>query len=115
MVLRYQVAVDQVINGRPVQGTAPRLSALRREGDRWLMVAHANFARIGDRPEIPAWNRRSGTGWLDRPRGAGIEPATVDAAFCTHLHVDHVGWNVVAADGSWAATFPNARYLVGRR
>ncbi len=47
MVLRYEVAVDEVINGRPVQGTAPRLSALRREGDRWLMVAHANFARIG--------------------------------------------------------------------
>ena len=67
-----------------------------------------------DRPEIPAWNRRSGTGWLDRLRGAGIEPATVDAVFCTHLHIDHVGWNTVAADGSWAATFPNARYLVGR-
>jgi metallo-beta-lactamase superfamily protein len=39
----------------------------------------------------------------------------VDLVFCTHLHIDHVGWNTVGADGAWTPTFPNARYLVGRR
>ena len=47
MVVRYAVAVDEIINGQHVQGTAPRLTALRKSGDRWLLVAHANFARIG--------------------------------------------------------------------
>ena len=31
---------------------------------------------------------------------------------CTHLHVDHVGWNTcLSADGEWVPTFPNADYL----
>jgi glyoxylase-like metal-dependent hydrolase (beta-lactamase superfamily II) len=67
-----------------------------------------------DRPEIPAWNQRSGTSWLDRLRAAGVAPEAVDLVFCTHLHIDHVGWNTVGADGDWTPTFPNARYLVGR-
>ena len=28
---------------------------------------------------------------------------------CTHLHVDHVGWNAMLENGGWAPTFPNAR------
>jgi glyoxylase-like metal-dependent hydrolase (beta-lactamase superfamily II) len=46
-----------------------------------------------DRPEIPAWNQRSGSGYLDRLLRAGVNPASVDTVFCTHLHIDHVGWN----------------------
>jgi glyoxylase-like metal-dependent hydrolase (beta-lactamase superfamily II) len=34
---------------------------------------------------------------------------------CTHLHVDHVGWNTMLVDGQWRSTFPNARYLIGRK
>ena len=63
------------------------------------------------RPEIPAWNERSGTGWLDRLRAAGVAPEAVDLVFCTHLHIDHVGWNTVRAEGAWTPTFPNARYV----
>jgi glyoxylase-like metal-dependent hydrolase (beta-lactamase superfamily II) len=33
---------------------------------------------------------------------------------CTHLHVDHVGWNTMLVDGRWVPTFPNARYLFVR-
>jgi glyoxylase-like metal-dependent hydrolase (beta-lactamase superfamily II) len=68
-----------------------------------------------DRPQIPAWHRRSGTGWLDRLRACGVTPEGVDLVFCTHLHIDHVGWNTVGSDGKWTPTFPNARYLVGDR
>lgn len=39
----------------------------------------------------------------------------VDAVVCTHLHIDHVGWNTMLQDGQWVATFPKARYLIGRR
>jgi glyoxylase-like metal-dependent hydrolase (beta-lactamase superfamily II) len=38
----------------------------------------------------------------------------VDCVLCTHLHLDHVGWNTIKQDGRWVPTFPNARYLIGR-
>jgi glyoxylase-like metal-dependent hydrolase (beta-lactamase superfamily II) len=34
---------------------------------------------------------------------------------CTHLHVDHVGWNTRLASGRWVPTFPNAKYIFSRR
>jgi glyoxylase-like metal-dependent hydrolase (beta-lactamase superfamily II) len=39
----------------------------------------------------------------------------VDVVICTHLHVDHVGWNTRLSDGRWVPTFPRARYLFARR
>lgn len=44
---------------------------------------------------------------------AGFTPERVDTVLCTHLHIDHVGWNTVLRDGRWEPTFPNARYLFG--
>ena len=41
---------------------------------------------------------------------SGVDRAAVDLVFLTHIHPDHVGWNL--SDGS--LTFPNARYLVSR-
>ena len=38
---------------------------------------------------------------------------TIDFVVCTHLHVDHVGWNTRLLDGKWIPTFP-ARYLFGQ-
>lgn len=43
---------------------------------------------------------------------AGVRPQDVDVVVNTHLHVDHVGWNTVDADGEWVPTFPNAQYLI---
>lgn len=40
--------------------------------------------------------------------------AGVDLVLCTHLHFDHVGWNLREVDGEQVPTFPNARYLLGR-
>tara|TARA_Y100000588_G_scaffold112997_2_gene124028 strand:- start:156 stop:1070 length:915 start_codon:yes stop_codon:yes gene_type:complete len=45
---------------------------------------------------------------------AGYSPGSIDTVLCTHMHVDHVGWNTRLVDGSWIPTFPNARYLFGR-
>lgn len=44
----------------------------------------------------------------------GVQPDDVDLVICTHLHVDHVGWNTQLVDGRWIPTFPKARYIFGR-
>ena len=52
--------------------------------------------------------------WLDNLTRAGVRPEDVDTVVCTHLHVDHVGWNTRRDGDRWVPTFPNARYLFGR-
>ncbi|MDN2582979.1 nuclear transport factor 2 family protein [Aquibium sp. ELW1220] len=47
IVTSYSITTEQTIGGQPVEAVAPRLSVFRKEGDRWLIVAHANFAQIG--------------------------------------------------------------------
>lgn len=66
------------------------------------------------RPMQPFWHEMTST-FLDSLRAAGVAPEKVDIVVCTHLHVDHVGWNTRKVDGRWVPTFPNARYLFGRR
>ncbi len=61
----------------------------------------------------PSWNGRKGP-YLEQLAAAGCPPDTIDTVLCTHLHVDHVGWNTVLSDGRWVPTFRNARYLMGR-
>ena len=34
---------------------------------------------------------------------------------CTHLHVDHVGWNTKLENGRWVPTFPKAKYVFADR
>lgn len=60
--------------------------------------------------DVPLWTRMQ-TDYLNRLRAAGVDPEAVDIVFCTHMHVDHVGWNTHLKDGTWLPTFPNARYL----
>lgn len=44
----------------------------------------------------------------------GFAPEDVDFVLCTHLHVDHVGWNTRLLNGKWVPTFPRAQYLFCR-
>ena len=62
---------------------------------------------------IPTWNDRNGP-FLQTLTDAGFPPDSIDTVLCTHLHVDHVGWNTKLVDGKWVPTFPNARYLFGK-
>ena len=63
---------------------------------------------------FPSWTNRQGP-FLERLAEAGVAPEAVDFVLCTHLHVDHVGWNTRLVDGRWVPTFPNAKYLFARR
>lgn len=67
-----------------------------------------------DKPRAnPGWNELQ-LPFLEDLAAAGFAPDTIDTVVCTHLHVDHVGWNTRLVDGRWVPTFPNARYLFCR-
>ena len=67
-----------------------------------------------DKPRsVPHWNRRQGD-FLTRLEALSAPRESIDVVLCTHLHVDHVGWNTMLVDGRWVPTFPKARYLIGR-
>ncbi len=62
------------------------------------------------RPHRPKWHLME-TKYLERLKAAGVEPDQVDMVMCTHLHVDHVGWNTRLENGKWVPTFKNAKYV----
>lgn len=62
---------------------------------------------------VPAWNRLQGP-FLRDLAAAGFPRESIDTVLCTHLHVDHVGWNTMWDGARWVPTFPNARYLFAR-
>ena len=49
---------------------------------------------------------------MDQLSGAGINPDEISRVLITHLHGDHVGWNVTWDGDAARATFPNATYSV---
>ena len=68
-----------------------------------------------DKPRhgVEPWHMRKGT-YLQDLATAGVKPDDVDLVVCTHLHVDHVGWNTRLEGGRWVPTFPRATYIFAR-
>ncbi|MFP6805578.1 MAG: MBL fold metallo-hydrolase [Pseudomonadales bacterium] len=63
---------------------------------------------------IPNWTNLQ-LPFLEDLQKAGYAREDIDTVMCTHLHVDHVGWNTMLVDDKWVPTFPNARYIMGRQ
>src|SRR6267154_2761841 len=61
----------------------------------------------------PFWDQLD-TPYLARLAAAGVRPEQIDMVMCTHLHVDHVGWNTRLDNGRWVPTFPNAKYVFSK-
>ena len=80
-------------------------------GDRKIVVDTC----VGNDKNLPVkfWNHLQ-TSFMEDFERAGFHREEIDTVLCTHLHVDHVGWNTMLVDGEWVPTFPNARYLVAR-
>jgi glyoxylase-like metal-dependent hydrolase (beta-lactamase superfamily II) len=53
--------------------------------------------------------------YLDEFKAAGLTYDKIDYVFCTHLHIDHCGWNTVLRNGRWVPTFPNAKYIFHKK
>ena len=62
---------------------------------------------------VPTWNNRK-TPFLETMTAAGFPPDSIDTVLCTHLHVDHVGWNTRLEGTRWVPTFEKARYVFGK-
>ncbi|MGQ0685813.1 MBL fold metallo-hydrolase [Bradyrhizobium sp.] len=62
---------------------------------------------------VPTWNNRKEP-FLERLTAADFPPDSIDTVLCTHLHVDHVGWNTRLVGGKWVPTFAKARYVFGK-
>src|SRR5689334_656065 len=67
------------------------------------------------RPNRPKWNMKTDDTYLRALGAAGFSVDDIDFVMCTHLHVDHVGWNTRLENGRWVPTFPRARYVFARQ
>jgi glyoxylase-like metal-dependent hydrolase (beta-lactamase superfamily II) len=115
----------------------PKASRAEIEAMRWLQPHHLRDGELGigiysfliETPDrkvvvdtavgnaksrsVERWNMLD-TAYLANFRQAW-EPDDVDAVVCTHMHVDHVGWNTHLIDGRWRPTFANATYYFVER
>jgi glyoxylase-like metal-dependent hydrolase (beta-lactamase superfamily II) len=92
-----------------------------------IMSCHGWVVRVGgktilidscigngkNRPHSPIFHMASFS-FMDNFVAAGISAEEIDYVLCTHLHVDHVGWNTRERDGRWVPTFPNAKYVFSK-
>lgn len=64
-------------------------------------------------PDAGPPGRPAGPGRLLHELAAsGLGPDDIDVVAFTHLHPDHVGWNLVRREDGWRPRFRRARYLV---
>ena len=66
------------------------------------------------RPLRPLWNMKTDDNYMRALKAADLSVEDIDFVMCTHLHVDHVGWNTRMEGGRWVPTFPKARYVFGK-
>ena len=79
-------------------------SYLIRSDGRTVLVDTGLGPKPADAPEA-GWGRL-----LHDFQAKGVRPDEVDMVVMTHLHRDHVGWNLRAEGSRYVPTFPNARY-----
>ena len=104
----------------------PWLTPFLDEKDRPLLSMHSLILEtpeqtimvdtcIGNDKEraYPKWNQMQGN-YLTALNEAGFALEQFATVLCTHMHVDHVGWNTRLENGRWVPTFRTARYLFSR-
>ena len=81
---------------------------IRTEG-RTVLVDTGLGPRPADTPDVP-WGEL-----LRDFQAKGVRPDEVDMVLLTHLHRDHVGWNLQREDTRWVPTFAKARYWMSAK
>lgn len=78
-------------------------------GDR-VILFDTGCGNHKQRPGIPVFDNLD-TDFLARLARAGFAADDIDLVVCSHLHVDHVGWNTMLVEDDWQPTFAKARYV----
>ena len=98
----------------------PETGECRLSQHAWLIEANGKRIVVDpcvghqrSRPLLPFYHMIDSP-LLVRLEALGVSPESIDYVFCTHLHLDHVGWNTRLENGRYIPTFPNARYLIPR-
>ena len=79
-------------------------SYLIRSDGRTVLVDTGLGPKPADAPDAP-WGQL-----MHDFQANGVRPEDVDTVVMTHLHRDHVGWNLLPQSEKYVPTFPNARY-----
>ncbi len=112
---RYLAA--NVLARMPLSAFAPATGRLMHTYQSFLLRLNQQVILIdtcvGDNKARPPHFGYPKFDWPRTFKQTGITFEDVDHVICTHLHVDHVGWNTVLQDGKWVPTFPNATYWFG--
>src|SRR6516162_4418999 len=82
---------------------------IESQGKRVLVDSCIGNDKVRSNPE---WNKLK-LPFLEDLAKAGCPREKIDRVVCTHLHIDHVGWNTMLKNDKWVPTFPNAKYLIG--
>jgi glyoxylase-like metal-dependent hydrolase (beta-lactamase superfamily II) len=67
-----------------------------------------------ERTARPLWHKKKDDAFMKGLAAAGLTVNDIDFVLCTHLHVDHIGWNTRLENGRWVPTFPKARYIFSK-
>ena len=116
-----KVRITQIIEGETIGSTRfilpqvgpDEVHALVVETPTQRIVVDTCLGNDKQGRSVPTWNNLH-TPFLENMTAAGFAPDSIDTVLCTHLHVDHVGWNTKLVDGQWVPTFAKARYVFGR-
>jgi glyoxylase-like metal-dependent hydrolase (beta-lactamase superfamily II) len=81
---------------------------IRSEG-RTILVDTGLGPKPAETPDAP-WGQL-----LHDFQAKGVRPEDVDMVVMTHLHRDHVGWNLKAEGKKFVPTFPKARYWMSAK
>ncbi len=87
-----------------------RLQSWVIEHERQTVLIDTGAGNDKERPGLPLFGGLK-TPFLERLATAGFGVEDIDLVICTHLHVDHVGWNTRLIKGLWQPTFPRAEYV----
>ena len=80
-----------------------------------VILVDACIGNHKDRPGRPLWHMKTDDTYMKQLAAVGLSVGDIDFVMCTHMHVDHVGWNTRLENGRWVPTFPKARYLFSKK
>ena len=78
-----------------------------------IIIVDTCIGNHKDLTYLPWANKQSK--FLEKIQAAGVVQTEVDYIVCTHIHLDHIGWNTTKINNVWEPTFPNASYIFSEK